>query len=826
MSKEKITDDNKQKNLHNVQNEIIVSCDIEREMKDSYINYAMSVIVSRALPDVRDGLKPVHRRIIYAMNEMNLKYNTSYKKSARVVGNVLGKYHPHGDTAVYNAIVRMVQTFSLRYPLIDGHGNFGSIDGDSAAAMRYTEIRMGHITNELLVDLDKDTVDFIHNYDSSLKEPVILPVRIPNLLINGASGIAVGMATNIPPHNIGEVCDALLALLNDKNITTEKILHYIQGPDFPTGGVILGTNGILNYMTSGKGILTLRAKIKIIEKSNNNERECIIINEIPYQINKSTLLTSIINLVKTKKIESIYDIRDESDRNGIRIVIELKKDMNAKIVLNQLYKYTQLESSFGVIMLALVDNKPKIMGIKDLLIHHIKHRKDIIVKRVKFDLHAAIHKKHILEGFKVAIQNIDGVLQTIKEAINENNAKLSLSSKFNFTPIQANSILEMKIRRLTKLNRDAINDDYVTLSKLIKNFNEILCNPKNIISMIKEEILLIKKKYADIRKTTIQFNDLYNNKTIEDFIQDEDFVITMSHSGYIKRIPVNTYRVQHRGGRGITAMITKEEDFVKNLFITNSHSYMLFFTTYGKVYWLKVYDIPLGTRISKGKAIINLLHLTNMDERITAAIDVKSFVNNSSLLMCTKSGIIKKVSLKEFSKPRKNGINAIKLKDSDILIEAKVVSQNFEIIIATKMGMAIRFKESDVRLIGRNAIGVKGISIKKSDEVIGMEVVNPNDILLSVSENGYGKKTKVNKYRSQHRGGYGIINMHTGKRNGNIISITKTSDNKEVMLITKNGITIRLGLSSIPLIGRITKGVKLVKLDHNDKVVATSILRI
>ncbi|MDR0915387.1 MAG: DNA gyrase subunit A [Endomicrobium sp.] len=807
--------------------EQIIPRNIEVEMKDSYINYAMSVIVSRALPNVRDGLKPVHRRIIYAMKEMSLKSNSVYKKSARVVGDVLGKYHPHGDTAVYNAIVRMVQNFSLRYPLIDGNGNFGSIDGDGAAAMRYTEVRMAAIANELLVELDKHTVDFVPNYDNSLKEPVILPVKIPNLLINGASGIAVGMATNIPTHNIGEVCDALIALLNNKNISITQIEQYIKGPDFPTGGIILGTHGIMNYMDSGKGILTIRAKVKVIRQNHNN-RDCIIITEIPYQVNKTTLITSIINLVKSKKIDSIYDVRDESDRCGIRIIIELKKDMNAQTVLNQLYKYTQLEVSFGVIMLALVNNKPKIMNIKELLNYHLEHRKDIITKRVKFDLHNAQKKEHILKGLKIAVNNIDYIMTTIKESPNDENANKNLLAKFKLTKLQSDAILEMKIKRLTKLNREQINNEYIEILQTIANLNKILNNTNNVLSIIKNELFEIKKKYADNRKTTIQTMKI-DNVTNDDFIQDEEVVITMSHSGYIKRIPANTYRLQHRGGRGITAMITKEEDFVKNLFVTNSHSYMLFFTTYGKVYWLKVYNIPIGTRMSKGKAIINLLHLTDINEKITAAITIKSFNNNyvlqdKSLVMCTRDGIIKKVALNEFAKPRKNGLNAIKLKTSDILIEAKVISKDFYIVIATKKGMAIRFKASDIRNTGRTSIGVKGISIKKYDEVISMEVVTPEDILLSVSENGYGKKTKVDKYRIQHRGGYGTINMQTGKRNGNVVSIAKTSNNKEAMIITKNGITIRLGLDSIPLIGRVTKGVKLVRLDFNDKVVATSIL--
>ncbi|MDR0985007.1 MAG: DNA gyrase subunit A [Endomicrobium sp.] len=799
----------------------ILSRDIEIEMKESYIDYAMSVIIGRALPDIRDGLKPVHRKILYAMKEMGLKHNTSYKKSARVVGDVLGKYHPHGDSAVYEAMVRMVQDFSLRYPIINGQGNFGSIDGDSAAAMRYTEVKMCSITDEMLIDLDKDTVDFISNYDGSLKEPSILPTRLPTLLINGSSGIAVGMATNIPPHNVSEICDALLGFIDfEENLSISQIMKYIKGPDFPTGAIIYGKKGITNYMETGRGSVKIRAKVKM--ETINNSKEIIIVTEIPYQVNKSNLIASIINLSKEKKIEGISGLRDESDRNGTRIVIEIKKETDANIVLNQLYKRTQMQTSFGVIMLALINNKPKIVNIKEMLFHHIEHRKSIIIRRTKYELQKAETRAHILEGLKVAIDNIDVVINIIKISKSEIDANKNLILKFHLTDLQTSAILEMKIRHLTNLKRQEINNEYMILIELIKNLNTILENPKEILSIIKSEIVEIKKKYGDRRRTQIKSSEI--NFNLEDLIQDEEVVITMSHSGYIKRIPISTYRAQNRGGHGVTAMSTKAEDFIENLFITNTHSYMLFFTTNGKLYWIKTYDIPIGSRISKGKAIMNFLNLKNKKEKITAAIPIKSFkhsdIEGKHLIMCTKNGIIKQVILKDFSKPRKNGVNAIKLKNGDVLTAVKIVDNNFSILIASKNGMAIRFNDKDLRVIKRSGIGVKGILLKDNDEVIGMEVLSAFDTFLSVSENGYGKRTMINKYRIQKRGGSGIINMQTTKRNGKIVSIRKTNGNEEIMLITKNGVMIRLKTNNIPIIGRITQGVRLVRLDVGDKVVA------
>ncbi|MDR3281864.1 MAG: DNA gyrase subunit A [Endomicrobium sp.] len=800
--------------------ESIVPRNIESEMKSSYIDYAMSVIIGRALPDVRDGLKPVHRRILYAMKEMGLKSTSTYKKSARVVGDVLGKYHPHGDAAVYSAMVRMVQDFSLRYPMIDGQGNFGSIDGDFAAAMRYTEIRMDTISDEMLADLDKNTVDFIPNYDGSLKEPLILPTRLPSLLINGSSGIAVGMATNVPTHNIEEVCDALVFLIENKETSILEIAKYVKGPDFPTGAIILGKEGIKNYMEKGRGTIKIRAKVEIEEMKGG--REAIIVNEIPYQVNKANLITSIANLVKDKKIDGISDLRDESNRDGIRIVVEVKRDANSQIVLNQLYSHTHMQSSFGVIMLALVNNRPKIMNIKEILMHHIDHRKVIVIRRTKFDLQKAENRVHILEGLNIAINSIDAVIKIIKESVNEDVANINLMSKFLLTKIQAEAILEMKIRQLTGLKTREINNEYLEIKKLIKNLRYILGNSDEILSIIKKEIISIKKKYGDKRRTEIQAAEADFN--IEDLIQEEEVAVTMSRAGYIKRIPLETYKAQHRGGRGVNAMTTKEEDFVENLFITNSHSYMLFFTTLGRLYWIRVYEIPEGTRTSKGKAIINLLQLQGVEEKITAAIPIRSFnpkdISNECLLMCTKKGIIKKISLDEFDNPRKGGIIAIRLKNDDILTEVKTIGKNPEIIIATKKGIAIRFKESDIRAIGRSGMGVKGISLKMGDEVIGMEVVSPKDIFLSVSENGFGKRTDVGKYRLQKRAGHGVINMHASKRNGNIVDIKKANANEEMMIITKNGVTIRLRVNSISVIGRNTQGVKLVRLDNGDKVAA------
>ena len=799
----------------------IIPRNIEDEMKTSYIDYAMSVIVGRALPDVRDGLKPIHRRILYTMKEMGMKYGSAYKKSARVVGDVMGKYHPHGDTAIYESMVRMAQDWSLRYPMVDGQGNFGSIDGDGAAAMRYTEARMEAITDEMLADLDKNTVDFMPNYDGSLKEPVVLPSKLPSLLINGSQGIAVGMATNIPTHNLGEVCDAIAALIDDPELPISEIMKHIKGPDFPTGAIILGRGGIKDYIATGRGSIKMRAKAEIEEYKNG--REAIIVNETPYQVNKSNLIISIADLVKNKKIDGISDIRDESDRDGIRIVIEIKRDGNAQVVLNQLFKHTQMQSSFGVIMLALVNNRPKVMNIKEVLEHHIEHRRIVITRRTKFDLQKAEARAHILEGLKIAVENIDAVVKIIRGSKDKEEAREQLMAKFKLTKVQSDAILEMRLHQLTGLEREAIENEYLELIKLIEKLRSILADPKKVLAIIKEETLEVKKKYGDKRRTKIEAAEADFN--IEDLIQEEEVAISMSHAGYIKRIPLDTYRAQNRGGRGITAMNTKEEDFVEKLFITSSHSYMLFFTTRGKLYWMRAYEIPEGNRTAKGKAVVNLLQLAP-EEKITAAIAFRSIepkeIKDEYLLMCTRNGTIKKIALTEFSNPRKGGIIAIKLTDGDILTKVQAIEQNPEVIIATKKGIAIRFKESDVRAIGRSGMGVRGIMLDKDDEVIGMEVVSPEDDFLSVSENGYGKRTEVGKYRLQKRGGRGVINMQTSERNGDIIGINKTKAGEEIMIMTQNGITIRMRVDSISIIGRNTQGVRLVRLEEGDKVSAVA----
>ena len=792
---------------------------IEDEMKTSYIDYAMSVIVGRALPDVRDGLKPIHRRILYTMKEMGMKHGTAYKKSARVVGDVMGKYHPHGDSAIYESMVRMAQDWSLRYPMVDGQGNFGSIDGDGAAAMRYTEARMEAIADEMLADLDKNTVDFMPNYDGSLKEPVVLPSKLPSLLINGSQGIAVGMATNVPTHNLAEVCDAVIALIDDEELPVGEIMKYIKGPDFPTGAIILGRGGIKDYMEKGRGSVKMRAKTSIEEYKNG--REAIIVNEIPYQVNKSNLIISIAELVKDKKIDGISDLRDESDRDGIRIVIEIKRDGNAQVVLNQLFKHTQMQSSFGVIMLALVNNRPKVMNIKEVLNHHIEHRKAVIVRRTKFELQKAEARAHILEGLKIAVENIDAVVKIIRGAKDKDEARRELMLKFRLSKTQSEAILEMKLHQLTGLERAAIENEYLELIKLIEKLRSILADPKKVLNIIKEETLEIKKKYGDKRRTQIQAAEADFN--IEDLIQEEEVAVTMSHAGYIKRIPLDTYKSQHRGGRGITAMNTKEEDFVESLFITSSHSYLLFFTSRGRLYWIRAYEIPEGARTSKGKAIVNLLQLAP-EEKITAAIPIRSLkekeIKDEYLLMGTRRGTIKKIALTEFANPRRGGIIAIKLEDGDVLTEVKAIEKNPEVVIATRKGIAIRFKESDVRAIGRAGMGVKGITLDKEDEVIGMEVMSPDDVFLSVSENGYGKRTEVGKYRLQKRAGRGVINMQATERNGDIVGIKKANKGEEIMVMTQNGITIRMKTDGISVIGRNTQGVRLVRLDEGDKVTA------
>ena len=821
MAEEKDLNKQQEKEEENVLNSGIVPTNLEDEMKSSYIDYAMSVIVGRALPDVRDGLKPVHRRILYAMKEMGVRRNTPYKKSARIVGDVLGKYHPHGDSSVYDALVRMVQDFSMRYPLIDGQGNFGSVDGDDPAAMRYTEVRMDYIADEMLADIDKDTIDFIPNYDGSLQEPLILPTKLPELLINGSSGIAVGMATNIPTHNLSEVIDGTIAFIDDPEISIMELNKYIKGPDFPTAGLILGKQGIKDYLETGRGSVKMRARTEIEEMKGG--KQAIIITELPYQVNKALLITSIAGLVKDKKIDGISDLRDESDRHGMRVVIELKRDANAQVVLNQLFKHTQMQTSFGVIMLALVNNKPKVLNIKEMLYHYVEHRKVVVIRRTKFELKKAQARAHILEGLKIAIDNLDAVVKTIRQAPDTDTARLNLMEKFRLSKIQAQAILDMKLQQLTGLERKKIDDEYIEIIKTIEKLKSILEDPKKVLNLIKDELKELKEKYGDKRRTELTADAQDFN--IEDLIQEEEVVVTASNAGYIKRIPINTYRVQARGGRGVTAMTTKEDDFIAKMFITSTHAYLLSFTTRGRLYWSRVYEIPEGTRTSKGKAIVNILQLSSPDEKITASIPIRSFnpkdIKDEYLLMCTRKGTIKKIALSEFSNPRKGGIIAIKLEDGDILMDVKKIEKNPEVIIATKKGIAIRFKEQDVRAIGRAGQGVKGITLEKDDEVIGMEVFSPEDIFVSVAENGYGKRTEVGKYRLQKRGGKGVINMQTSQRNGNVIYIGKANEG-QIMLITEHGITIRSKVDKISIIGRNTQGVRLVRLEEGDKVASVA----
>ncbi|MGA2091298.1 MAG: DNA gyrase subunit A [Endomicrobiales bacterium] len=792
---------------------------IEDEMKTSYIDYSMSVIVGRALPDVRDGLKPVHRRILFTMKEMGMRYNTAYKKSARVVGDVLGKYHPHGDTAVYDAMVRMVQEFSLRYPLVDGQGNFGSIDGDSAAAMRYTEVRLKAIADEMLADIDKDTVDFTPNYDGSLEEPTVLPARYPNLLVNGSTGIAVGMATNIPTHNLSEVIDGTVAYIDNPEVTIADLMKCIKGPDFPTAGFIYGKAGIKSYCETGRGSIIMRAKAEIEEMKGN--REAIIINELPYQVNKAQLIENIADLVRDKKLEGISDIRDESDRDGIRVVIEVKRDGNAQIVLNQLFKHTQMEASFGVIMLALVNNKPRVLNIKEVIHYFVEHRRVVIVRRTKFELAKAEARAHILEGLRIALDNLDAIIKTIKESADTDSARVRLMEKFKLSKLQAQAILDMRLQQLTGLERDKIEQEYLELIKLIGKLRGILSDDRKVLAIIREELLQVKEKFGDTRKTKI-LAQTAEDFADEDLIQEEDVVVTLSHAGYIKRIPATTYRSQKRGGKGVAGMTTREDDFVESMFVTSTHAHMLMFTSKGRVHWIRVFDIPEGNRTSKGKAIVNLLQIASSDEKITAAIAIRSFEEEkqSYLFMCTKNGTIKRTSMAEYDSPRKGGIIGINLDEGDSLIEVKHTHGNSHIIIATKHGIAIRFKEEDARPIGRVARGVRGISLEKGDEVVGMEAVTEKDIILAACVNGHGKRSQVSAYRLQTRGGKGVINIKTTERNGHVVGIKKANEGDEIMLMTEKGITIRQSVKDVSIIGRNAQGVRLVRLDEGDKLAA------
>ena len=797
----------------------VVPVNLEHEMKNSYIDYAMSVIVSRALPDVRDGLKPVHRRILYAMQEAGMGPTKPYKKSARIVGEVLGKYHPHGDSSVYDAIVRMAQDFSMRYMLADGHGNFGSVDGDPAAAMRYTEVRMSRISELMLQDIDKETVDFVPNYDESLKEPSVLPAKFPQLLVNGTSGIAGGMATNIPPHNMGEVIDGTLMLIDHPDATVEELMTVIKGPDFPTAGLILGTDGIKSAYTTGRGVIKMRANARIETLSNGKPR--IIVTELPYQVNKARLVESIAQLVRDKEIEGITALNDESDRTGMRIVIDLRRDANANVILNQLYKHTKLQDSFGVIMLALVDGKPQVLNLKQVLHYYIKHQEDVITRRTQYELKKAQERAHILEGLTIALDHLDAVITTIRESRTADIAKAALMEGFSLSDRQAQAILDLRLQRLTGLEREKIEQEYQETLKAIEEYKAILADENRILGIIKDELTDVKKKFGDARRTKLTIDTSELN--VEDLIAEEDVVITLTHGGYVKRIPLDTYRRQNRGGKGVKGMATKEKDFVESMLITTTHHTILFFTNRGRVYQLKAYEIAEASRQAKGTAIINLLQL-QAGETITAIIQVKEFNPEAFLFFATKKGIVKKTRLVEYQNLHKGGLNAINLDEDDDLIGVKFTSGSHDIILGTKWGMAIAFSEDDVRPMGRVARGVKGIKLNDGDEVIAMDSLRQNSEVLTVTADGLGKRTEAEEYRVQTRGGKGLINLKVTEKSGDVVGLRVVHPDQELLLITTGGIVLRTNISDIRLISRNTTGVKLMTTAEGDQVASIAVL--
>ncbi len=791
---------------------------IEDEMKKSYMDYAMSVIIGRAIPDVRDGLKPVHRRILYAMYEMGNRHNKPYKKSARIVGDIMGKYHPHGDAAIYDTMVRMAQDFSLRYMLVDGQGNFGSIDGDPPAAMRYTESRLARISDEVLADLEKDTVDYVPNYDESLQEPSLLATRIPLLLLNGSSGIAVGMATNIPPHNLTEIIDGTIALIRNPKMIVEELMKFIPGPDFPTAGFINGREGILSAYKTGRGIIRIRARA-LIEKNARNDKETIVVTELPYQVNKASLIEKISELVRDKKIAGISDLRDESDREGIRVVIELKRDESSAIILNQLYKFTQMEVSFGIIMLAISDNRPQVCNLKEVLEKFIVFRQEVVVRRTRFDLARAKERAHILEGYIIALNNIDEIIKVIKAAKNPNDAATALCAKFNLSEIQAKAILEMRLQRLTGLEREKIDAEYAEVTALIAKLAGILADPQKVLQVIIDELNEIKSKYGDERRTEIVAST--EDIDIEDMIVEEDMVVTISHAGYIKRNAVSLYKSQHRGGRGKVGMGTKEEDFVEKIFIASTHHYLLVFTSAGKVHWLKVYQIPQAGRAAKGKAMVNLVSLAP-GERVSATLPIREFVTDKYVVMATRKGIIKKTDLAAYSNPRTGGIIAISIDDDDELVDVQLTNGDQDVFLASKRGMAIRFREDEVRDMGRTARGVRGINLDEGDDVIGVEIPAQNTFMLTVSENGYGKCTPIDEYRVQSRGGKGTINLKTVPKVGDVSGVLQVQGEEHIMLISNAGKVIRLKVQEVPVNHRVTQGVKLIDLEPEEKLVGVA----
>ena len=793
----------------------VVPVDINKEMRQSYLDYAMSVIVGRALPDVRDGLKPVHRRILFGMHEIGLTPDKGYRKCANIVGKVMSDFHPHGDAAIYDTLVRLAQDFSIRYPLVDGHGNFGTVDGDSAAAMRYTEARLAKIALEMLRDIDKNTVDFIPNYDGRTKEPTVLPSRLPNLLVNGSAGIAVGMATNIPPHNLGEVISGIKLLIKNPDVSIDELMKVIKGPDFPTGAKILGSSGIRSAYRTGRGSVKIRAKAQIEDIGKG--KQAIIVTEIPYQVNKARLVKKIAELVKDKKIDGITDLRDESDRSGMRIVIELRRDINANVILNQLYKHTQLQESFGVIMLALVNGQPRVLNLKEILFYYLEHQKDVITRRTKYELDKAEARAHIVEGLRIAVANIDDVVQIIRSSKNTQQAKERLIERFVLSEKQADAIVEMRLRSLTGLEIEKLEAEYKELLERIAYLKSVLADEKMVLGIIDKEITDVQKKFNDKRRTEITEDDIELEDI--DLIPEEDVVITLTNYGYIKRTPLDTYRSQRRGGRGITAMGTKEEDAVNHVFTTTSHHYILFFTNKGKVYRLRAHEIPESGRQAKGTAIVNLINIES-DELINAVIPVKDFDEKHYLFMCTGHGIVKKTELSEYNTSRRDGIIAINLDEGDSLVNVLLTHGNEEIILGTKKGLAIRFPEADVRAMGRASRGVKGISLSNDDLVIGIDRVKEDSYMLVVTENGFGKRTAVDEYRLQSRAGKGIINIKTNERNGSAVALHIVKEDDEILLVSAEGVIIRLETKYIPVMGRSTQGVTLMRLGDNDKVVA------
>ncbi len=805
------------KNLIYAPNERIVSINIEEEMKNSYVDYSMSVIVGRALPDARDGLKPVHRRVLFTMQELALMHNRPYKKSARVVGDCLGKYHPHGDTAVYDTMVRMVQDFSLRYPLIDGQGNFGSVDGDNAAAMRYTEVRLAELAEEMLADLDKNTVDWRPNFDESLQEPMVLPAKVPNLLINGSSGIAVGMATNIPPHNLGEVVDGIKLVIDDPELPIEKLMKVIKAPDFPTGGQICGLAEVTSMYKTGRGLIKVRAKAGVEEAKSGKEQ--IIVTEIPFTVNKASLIEKIAELINNKVVTGISDLRDESDKDGMRIVIELKRGEIAKVVLNQLYKHTQMQTTFGAILLALDKNRPKVMNLKQLIQCYIDHRKEVVIRRTKFELEKAEARAHILEGYKIALAHIDEDVKIIRSSKDRELAKQQLMTKFKLSEIQANAILDLRLYQLTNLEIEKIEAEYLELIKRIAFLKSVLASEKKVLGIIKDELDDLKKRFGDERRTELVPDE--KEIRIEDLVANESCLITISHMGYIKRTSVSLYRQQKRGGKGVGGMDTKEEDYVEHLFTAQTHDYILFFTSNGMVHWQKVYDIPQAGRMSKGKAIVNLLAIPQ-EQKIAAMMCVREFDGGRRIFMATKKGTVKKTPLEEFGNPRKAGIIAIKIDQGDELIGIKITSGHDEVVLATKEGQSIRFPEVQVKDQGRATRGVRGITLDKKDEVVSLDVVEKDATLLVVTERGYGKRTNFDEYRVQNRGGKGIIGVKTTDKNGYVVGVLRVVDSDEIMMISSTGKMVRTAVKEISVIGRNTQGVRLISLSNGDKLEAVS----